>query len=200
MLVIDDYSVCHAYFFDPESGEFTKEANTCGFANGSHWARGTAWMVFGLAAAYAYTKNEFYYDTAVKIGRNFVDELEEDMIPVWDFRLPADMPAKACLGKNCVSPWNETDYANKVYNRDSSAAAIMSCAFMILDNEKGTPDLAESADKMLSSLCEKYFEEDANCQAMLKRGNGADLHVIYGDYYFMLALAMKNYGFDIWCN
>ena len=200
ILVRDDYSVCHAYFFDHRTGKPTKEGNTCGYANGSHWARGTAWMVFGLAAAYSYTKNEEYYDWAVKIGRKFISELkEEDLIPVWDFRLPDDMPALKCNRKaNEVVDWDESNPENKIYNRDSSAAAIMSCAFMILDNAKKTPEFAEIADKMLQSLCDNYLEKDVDCQGMLRRGNGSNGHVIYGDYYFMLALAMKNYGFDIW--
>ena len=199
ILVRDDYSVCHAYFFDHKTGLPTKEGNTCGFANGSHWARGTAWMVFGLAAAYEYTKEEEYYDWAVKIGEKFISELkEDDMIPVWDFRLPEDMPARACRNEKSLPKWDETDPANKIYNRDSSAAAIMSCAFMILDNAKKNSKFSEIADMMLQTLCDKYFEEDEDFQAMLKHANGAELHVIYGDYYFMLALAMKNYGFDMW--
>jgi len=199
VLVRDDFSVCHAYFFDPVTGKATEEANTCGFSNGSHWARGTAWMVFGLAAAYAYTKNEDYYEWAIKIGKKFVEELkEDDFIPVWDFRLPADMPARACRSKKSEAPWDESDPANKIYNRDSSAAAIMSCAFMILNNEKVTPFLTEMADKMLQSLCDNYLNTDVESQLMLNRSNGGNYSSIYGDYYFMLALAMKVYGFDIW--
>ncbi len=198
-LVRDDYSVCHAWFFDHETGKPTEEANTCGFANGSYWARGTAWMVFGLAAAYGYTKNEEYYDLAVKIAEKFIEELkEDDFIPVWDFRLPEDMPARACRPADKTAAWDETKPENKIYNRDSSAAAIISCAIMLLDNSKKTPSLTEAADKMMQSLCDNYFDSDIENQAMLVGANGQNTSSIYGDYYFMLALAMKNYGPEMW--
>ena len=54
------------------------------------------------------------------------------------------------------------------------------------------------SDKMLKSLCDNYLDTDVTTQGMLKKGNGIDKFVIYGDYYFMLAMAMKNYGFDMW--
>ena len=200
-LVREDYSVAHAWFFNPD-GTLKEEANSCGFANGSHWARGTAWIVFGLATAYAYTKDEEYYELAVKIADKFLENLtEDDYIPVWDFRLPEDLPARKMRREDAEPTWDESKPENKIYNRDSSAAAIISCGFMILNEAKATPHLMEAADKMLKSLCDSYLDTDVTTQGMLKKGNGIDKFVIYGDYYFMLAMAMKNYGFDMWnCN
>ncbi len=197
-LVREDYSVAHAWFFNPD-GTPREEANSCGYSNGSHWARGTAWMVFGLAVAYIYTHDEEYYDLAVKIGRKFTDNLtEEDKIPVWDFRLPKELPARKMRREDAEPTWDEANPENKKYNRDTSAAAIMSCAFMLLDAQKPTEDLAKCADDMLTSLCNIYIDTDVTTQGMLTKGNGIDKFVIYGDYYFMLALAMKIYGYDMW--
>ena len=43
-----DGSVCHAWRFDPDTGESVGEFNDCGYSVGSHWARGTAWAVYGF--------------------------------------------------------------------------------------------------------------------------------------------------------
>ena len=47
--VREDYSACRSFLFDRKTGEMIKEAKDCGYSNGSHWARGTAWTVYGLA-------------------------------------------------------------------------------------------------------------------------------------------------------
>ena len=170
------------------------ERNSCGYANGSHWARGTAWMVYGLVAAYRYTQDEEYLDLAEKIGNKFIDCLtEEDSIPVWDFKLPKDKPAKCC-GKSEECEWDESLSANKKYNRDTSAAAIMSCAFMAFDSMRENRRFAEAADKMMSTLTENYLNCDTTVPGMLKCSNGRNHYTIYGDYYYFAALAMKVYG------
>ena len=67
-------------FFDLKTGEPLKEANSCGYANGSYWARGTAWLVFGLSIAYEYTENEKYLDTAIKAAEKYLSSLDNGPI------------------------------------------------------------------------------------------------------------------------
>ena len=193
-LVREDYSVCHAFMLDTQGINAGYERNSCGYANGSHWARGTAWMVYGLVAAYRYTQKEEYLDLAEKIGNKFIDCLtEEDYIPVWDFRLPEDKPAK-CRGKSETCEWDESIPQNKKYNRDTSAAATMSCAFIAFNRVRENRCLAEAADKMLYSLTENYLNCDTEIPGMLRCSNGSNGYTIYGDYYYFAALAMKVYG------
>lgn len=193
-LVRDDYSVCHAFMMDTQGEKAGYEKNSCGYANGSHWARGTTWMVYGLVAAYRYTQNEEYLDLAEKIGNKFIDCLtEEDGIPVWDFRLPEEKPAAFCGVGKCE--WDESLPENKKYNRDTSAAAIMSCAFMAFNSTRENGRFTVAADKMLTSLTEKYLNCDTAVPGMLTCGNGNNSYVIYGDYYYFAALAMKVFGF-----
>lgn len=195
MLVREDYSVCHACLVDVNTGEFVCEKNSCGFADGSHWARGTAWMVYGLETAYKYTKNEKYLTLAEKIGEKFVDCLtEDDFIPVWDFRLPENQPARACRQENAEPKWDETLAENKKYNRDTSAAAIICCAFSEIYDMTGNEKLKTAKDNMLKSLTEKYLNKDENIPGMLSCSNGRNGYTIYGDYFYMRALAIEEYG------
>lgn len=197
-LVREDYSIAHAWFFDPETGEPKKEANSCGYADGSYWARGTAWVVYGLAMAYSYTKRQDFLDTAVKIGEKYLSSLGESPVPVWDFRLPEDKPAATSNNtrQKMNFIWDETDPKNMVYNVDTSAAAIISCGFMLLDSLGDYPQFGNYAQKALEALSNNYLNPDTKIPGMLKGSNGRNRYTSYGDYYYLLALSMKLYGID----
>lgn len=193
-LVREDFSVAHAWFFDPKSGVPTKEANSCGYADGSHWARGTAWLVYGLAMAYSYTKDSRYLEVGVKVGEKYLASLEDSPVPVWDFRLPEDQPAKMCGNvKGKEAAWDESNPKNKIYNVDTSAAAIMSCGFLLLTKFCENKSFSQYVDDALTCLSEHYLDTSAEIVGMLRRSNGRDLFTSYGDYYYMLALAMRLY-------
>ena len=192
VLVRDDYSVAHAWFFDGETGLPREEANSCGYANGSHWARGTAWIICGLAQAYEYTMDEKYLDIATKIGEKYLDCLGNSPIPLWDFRLPKDKPAKAC-GNNDVH-WDETKEENKIYNVDTSAAAIVVCGFQILAKHNGNERFKKYIEDALDVLSNEYLDGNTDIPGMLTRSAGKDKFSSWGDYYYMLALAVQLYG------
>ena len=196
-LIRADYSVCHAYFFDLKTGEPREEANSCGYANGSYWARGTAWLVFGLSIAYEYTGNEEYLDTAVKVAEKYLASLDNGPVPVWDFRLPDELPAKICRNaKGLAATWDESLSENRVYNVDTSAAAIMTCAFQLIIKHREIPELSDYIKEALTVLSNEYLDTEVQVPGMLKRSNGRDVYTIYGDYYYMLALAVELYGID----
>lgn len=193
----DDYSVCHAYRFNEETGDAIGEENYCGFSKGSHWARGTAWAIYGFAIAYSYTKNKEYLDTAIKLTKRFIDECEEDGIPVWDFRLPDNTPAIQC--GNIKPYWDITKKENTKYNRDTSAAAIVICGIYEILKHNTDEQLIKAANKMLNTLCENYYDDSMETNGLLKCQNGNMTYTSFGDYYLMEALATKLYGYEkIW--
>ena len=57
-----DNSTYHTHFFDVETGEPTYGVTHQGNRNGSAWARGQAWGVYGIALSYRYLKNPEYID------------------------------------------------------------------------------------------------------------------------------------------
>lgn len=193
VLVRDDWSVKHAVMFNAD-GTVKCEANNCGYANGSHWARGTAWAVYGFLCTAKYTGEEKYLDAAKKIFAKYRECLAEEgadggVVPVWDFRLPKDMPAYKCRNtSDDEACWDQTLVENKKYNRDSSAAAIMGCAMFNMYELTGDEEYLDFAHKTLKVLCEKYLDEREDIPGMLKVSNGRNVYSTYGDYYFFVLL------------
>ena len=188
--VREDYSVCHSFLFDRKTGEMIKEANDCGYSDGSLWARGTAWMVYGLAMTAKYLEDDSYYDIAVKIAYKYIECCGEELIPVWDFRLPEDMPAFEC-GHKDNPEWDVTDKDNCKYNVDTSAAAIIANGMLILDGYKENAKLKEFASRSVEELCDNYFNSDDKIPGMLKAQNGQMTYTTYGDYFFVEALQRR---------
>lgn len=172
-----DDSVCHAYRFDEETGAPVGVENFCGFGKDSHWARGTAWAIYGFAIAYDYTKKQEYLDVAVKLAKKFCNLCNPDGIPVWDFRLPDDRDKKL----------------------DTSAAAVTVCGINEILRHTQDEELKQYAEKAMHSLANVYMDNDVNVSGLLKNSDGHDTYTVFGDYYFIEALAMSEYGFErIW--
>lgn len=192
--VRSDYSVCHSFDFSRKTGEVLGENNGCGYQNGSHWARGTAWAVYGLALMCAYTGEKKYFYEAQKIAKAYINRLKgESFVPVWDFRLPKNLPAAENPREGIKPEWDETDKENLKLNKDSSACAVMACAFMTLDKIEKTEDFDEFASGSLDELCDLYLNKDENVAGILSHQNGRMMYATYGDYYFAKALKMYLY-------
>lgn len=171
----EDDSLCHAFVFDTETGDVITESNSCGFSNGSHWARGTGWAVYGFAIAYSYTGDKRYLDTSIRLFEKFITECG-DSVPVWDFRLP------------------ETEAPNV----DTSASAIMLCAAVTIlqfTNHEGIRKFMETQEPLML----EYIDLDMSNNGLLKEQNGRRVYASYGDYYLMEYLCMKYKGMErIW--
>lgn len=57
-----DFSTWHTFYFHPETGEPDHGATCQGYRDGSAWARGQAWGIYGTALAYRYTRRKEYID------------------------------------------------------------------------------------------------------------------------------------------
>jgi len=170
----EDYSVMHAYRFSEETGEAIGEANYCGFSNGSHWARGTSWAIYGFAIAYNYTKKEEYLDTAMGLLDKFMVECHGE-IPIWDFRLPEE---------------NEKEL-------DTSAAAVVLCGIIEIERHKTNSQL-QKYKKLLREKLEPYIDYDENVMGILKEQNGRCLYTSFGDYYLIESYMKENCNLQVW--
>ena len=195
----EDGSLFHAYRFDEESGEPIGGCNFCGYSDDSFWARGTTWAIYGFVIAYGYTGKQEYLDTSVKLAKTFINNCEEDGIPLWDFTLPTETPAIYCGNKGNWMEWDITDPKNTVYNRDTSAAAVAASAFYEILKYKEDSEIRTAMDKMLESLANNYMNNDVSVPGILRCQNGRNIYSIIGDYYYMEALAKRLHGFEnIW--
>ena len=81
----EDDSTYHTYFMDMEAGEPAYGVTHQGNRNGSAWARGQAWGIYGIALSYHYLRDESYIELFERVADFFIKHLPEDLIPYWDF-------------------------------------------------------------------------------------------------------------------
>jgi hypothetical protein len=175
-----DGSSFHLVDYDPATGAVVTKQTVQGAADGSAWARGQAWGLYGYTVMYRETRNPAYLAQAQKIARFLLSHprLPEDKVPYWDYDAPGipDEP------------------------RDTSAAAIM-CSALIELSDFAEPALARQcravADRQLRSLSSPAYRAPLgeNGGFLLLHGVGhkpgkteIDQPLVYGDYYFLEAL------------
>lgn len=173
-----DGSVNHAYRFDLATGQPIGPDNFCGFSKESHWARGLTWAIYGFALSYSYTGDKKYLDAAVQLARKFIEQLDEEVVPVWDFNLPSEATRE----------------------RDSSAAAIMVCAIQELGKHQAADAaMLQTKTALLDRICsDDYLDFDPACRGILKKGqtgNGLGkaryAYTSWGDYFLMEAVSRE---------
>jgi unsaturated chondroitin disaccharide hydrolase len=178
LFIRPDDSVYHSYRFDPATGAPQGGDNYCGRSVESHWARGATWAIYGFAMGYRYTRERSYLDAALRLARKFISLLDNEVVPLWDFRLDAGAP----------------------HIRDSSAAAIAVCAFQELEAMGAAGETITSAkNALLARLCsDDYLDHDPAIGGVLKSGEVGDgvgkaksAYTSWGDYYLMEALARE---------
>lgn len=192
-VIREDYSTWHTFYFDFETGKPSHGATCQGYRDGSAWARGQAWGIYGLALAYKYTKNSEYIDLFHGVANYYLTHLPKDMVPYWDLEF--------------------TDGSSEP--RDSSSASIAACGFLEMSkylNESDGKYYTDMAKRMMKSLYDHYAVKD------VKESNGLVLHSTYskkspyntctpcgvdecnswGDYFYMEALTRLHKDWDMY--
>ncbi|MDF7805977.1 glycoside hydrolase family 88 protein [Pontiellaceae bacterium B12219] len=168
-----DGSNYHLLEYDPETGEVVAKKTAQGYADETMWARGQAWGIYGFTVMYRQTGDKSYLDFAEKIANTYLSRLPADGVPLWDFDAPDDLLEK-----------------------DASAAAIASSAFLELYEQTGKERYLQQAEATLAELStDRYLAKGANYQGVLLHSVGhmpkrkeVDVNVNYADYYFLEAL------------
>ena len=83
-VIREDYSTWHTFFFNMETGEPAYGATCQGYRDGSAWARGQAWGIYGTAVGYKYTNRPEYIEMFKGVTRYFLEHLPDDLVPYWD--------------------------------------------------------------------------------------------------------------------
>jgi len=176
----EDYSTFHVVSYDTITGQPHAKNTHQGYADGSSWARGQAWGLYGYTMMYRETLNPRYLRQAQQIGKFLMNHprLPEDKVPYWDYDAPDIPNAK----------------------RDASAAAIMASALIQLsqlDPSELAPQWLALAKKQLRTLSSpEYLAKDGEQGGfIIKHGVGfyragaeVDVPLTYGDYYYVEAL------------
>jgi unsaturated chondroitin disaccharide hydrolase len=173
-------SCFHLVDYNPTNGTVVKRQTVQGAANGSAWARGQSWALYGFGTLYRDTHNPAYLAQAEKVARFIINHprLPSDKVPYWDFDA-TNIPSAP---------------------RDASAAAVMACGFLQL-SEFTEPALAQQCreiarQQLLSLASPAYLAEPRQNGGFLLRHSVGDLPkhneidapLNYADYYFLEAL------------
>jgi unsaturated chondroitin disaccharide hydrolase len=175
-----DYSTWHVVSYDTITGKVEVKQTAQGAADGSSWARGQSWGLYGYTVMYRETGLQRYLDQAQHIADFLINHpnLPEDKIPYWDYNAPGIPNAE----------------------RDASAGAIMASALIELsgyvDPEKKSQYLAV-AEKQVRSLASPAYmaQKGGNADFILMHSVGSlparsevNVPLSYADYYFIEAL------------
>lgn len=165
-----DGAVRHVCRFNPHTGEFIEAIGGQGYSPVSSWSRGASWAIYGFAMAYRYTSDKKYLETAIKVAKFFVSNIQGDFVPAWDFRAP-----------------------NKEI-KDTSAGAIAASGLIEIYSHTKDEYYKNQAEKIIASLSENCMSPE-DSQSILQRATaflGANENVeaglIYADYYFTEAV------------
>ena len=174
-----DWSSWHLLDYDPVTGEVRSKETVQGHADGSAWARGQAWALYGYTMMYRETGMAEYLNAAENIGEMIIRHLPEDGIPYWDFNAP-DIPDAL---------------------RDASAGAIMASAFIELSTLTEKASAAETyletarrqlltfgTDEYLAAYGENGGFLLKHCVGNMPENGEIDVPLSYADYYFLEAL------------
>jgi unsaturated chondroitin disaccharide hydrolase len=172
-----DGTMYHAVEYDGRTGARRRGYTFQGYADESSWSRGTGWAVYGYAATAAATGQQRYLDLAMSLAETWLRQLGGKACPPWDFTDPAESPTE-----------------------DSSAGAIMAAALLDIGMLHPDPKVREhwtaQGIRLLLGLAREYLATEPGHRGLLKHGCyskphniGADAAVMFGDYYFVEAIA-----------
>ncbi|MBN1261021.1 MAG: glycoside hydrolase family 88 protein [Anaerolineae bacterium] len=180
-LVRGDGSTAHEGIFDLETGEFLRQTTHQGWRGDSAWARGLAWALYGFGAAYQMTGESTYLETACHCADFYLRHTPDDGVPPNDY----DDPRRPVL-------------------LDSSAAAIAACGLLdlsvvvaLVGDALRAQVYRQMAFTILQTLTGPAYlaSETPGWEGILKhgvyhrlRGLGVDESVMWGDYFFVVAL------------
>lgn len=156
-VIREDYSTWHTFYFDMKTGAPDHGATCQGYRDGSAWARGQAWGIYGCALAYRYTGEKKYIENFKHVTQYFLEHLPEDLIPYWDLEF--------------------TDGDDQP--RDSSSASIAACGMLEMAKYMEEEDAlyyTDIAKKRMKSVYDNYRVTDS------KISNGLVLHSTYSNH------------------
>lgn len=173
--VREDGSCNHIVIFDPETGEYLDNPGGQGYASGSSWSRGQAWALYGFTLSYMQSGKAAYLETARRVARYFISQVEGDWLPRCDLRQPAE-------------PILYDDAAGNI-----AACGLMELAKLVSGIE--AENCFRAAFNLLKAMEQRHADWSENVPAIFTKCTSAyhDLpgrHITmdYADYFFIEAV------------
>ncbi|WP_179393834.1 glycoside hydrolase family 88 protein [Lacticaseibacillus absianus] len=175
----DDASAFHTFYFDPATGAPVGGKTRQGYSDDSSWARGQAWLIYGIALNYTRLQDTADISTYEAVTNYFLNRLPQDLVSYWDL----------IFGDGSLQA------------KDSSATAIAVCGMnqmqqFLPEGDPLRPAYEHAASAMLRSLIDGYTAETTSgITALLNHGvyswhsgRGVDEGNLWGDYFYLEAL------------
>jgi unsaturated chondroitin disaccharide hydrolase len=188
LLVRGDGSSAHSCHVDPASGRPLRVTTVQGLAAESCWSRGQAWGIYGMALNHRWAPGLGLLETAQRMADYLLARLPPDRICPWDLALSAQPDAV----------------------RDSSASAIAACGLLELAGQlpagPARDTYRRAALDIVQGLVTRCAAPPRPAGGLLAHGvyslpcgRGVDEANLWGDYYYLEALARINIGWrSVW--
>lgn len=178
-----DFSSYHVLDYDTETGEVLKRNTAQGYQDGSAWARGQAWGLYGFTVMFRETKDKKYLEQAKQIAGFIMDHpnLPVDKVPYWDYDAP--VTEKTPRDASAAAITASALYELSTYVDGELKDEYQSVANTIVDTLSTTPYLAEVGTNEGFLLKHSTGHLPANSEI--------DVPINYADYYFLEALLRK---------
>lgn len=177
-MVRADASTYQCFKIDEITGEKAGGWQGQGYVDESCWARGQAWIMYGLAVAYTYCLDKDILKMAKRVSNYFLNRLPDDQVCNWDLY-----------------------FTQNDAQRDTSAAAPAACGLLELSKWMEPEEwkiYKDAAVTILRSLAENYSTKgkDSNglltagvyCKDKGSGGLGDNECCIWGDYFYLEGL------------
>ena len=207
-----DGSCWHTVFMNPKTGRFDHGATCQGYRDGSAWARGQAWAIYGSALAYRQTKDDAYREAFYHVTSYFLSHLPKDLIPYWDLTFGDGDGYPLDPSIHGEAPFTEdagTNASGGIFQpRDASSAAIAVCGMLEMSRHTAPPEAAamvHTAKILLKACIACLAAEDTATNGLLLHSTyshkspyntctpeGTEECVIWGDYFLLEALTRLN--------
>ena len=170
-----DGSTAQVAVYDAASGRFLRQSTHQGISDMSCWSRGQAWAIYGFALFASLTGDDRYVEASRRTADFFWSHMPVEGLVPWDFSA-------------------DTTSSNLP---DSSAMAIAAAGHVCLAGTGGgLGQYRERARSLVERLIRHALITDSANPAILahgtfsqKLGVGVDESLIFGDFYFVDALA-----------
>ncbi|KAK1219605.1 hypothetical protein PQX77_017677 [Marasmius sp. AFHP31] len=172
-----DGSTWHVVEYDENTGAVLRRRTGQGYSDGSTWARGQTWAIYGFANMFERTSKLVYLDTSRRLASYLLSNIPKDGIIPWDFS----------------APLVDTKVPGGLRPADSSAAMIGATGLLQLSEMETNAELArkwlDGAIMILNKMTKVAWS--ARWDSLLSNGTvnwRADNYLtgtVYGDYYFV---------------
>lgn len=176
-----DGTTFHTFHWDPTTGEPLRGTTQQGFSDDSCWARGQAWGIYGFALAHRYTGDESFLAASARCADVFLDRLPADRVPYWDL----------AFGSGSDQP------RDRLGRRDRRRRPVRTTHG--LGDAATAAAYADAAEALLTALTERCAAQGGVAGGALlehgvydmRTGTGVDEGNLWGDYFYLEALARR---------